>query len=107
MRIHLFVSCTHEHSIFIDIYLLWWLFLKHIYECHVVNVGQKSIKMEATHKHRCWFKHICFQILYRNNTKTCNQRQDQNESVNAYLVLFLSIVNNEGCNLVWIVYKYY
>ena len=36
-----------------------------------------------------WFKYIYFQILYRNNTKTCNQRQDQNESVNAYLVLFL------------------
>ena len=55
MRIHLFVSCTHIHSIFNDLYLLGWLFLKHIYECHDILMLDKSplIKMEATHKHRC------------------------------------------------------
>ena len=44
MRIHLFVFCTHKHSILFHLYLLGWLFLKHIYECHDILMLDKSPK---------------------------------------------------------------
>ena len=49
MRIHLFVFCTHKQSIFIELYLLGWLFLKHIYECHDILMLDKSLIKRRQH----------------------------------------------------------